>query len=275
MKTIDLHSHTTASDGTLTPTQLAAHAKEMGVSAVAVTDHDTIDGLAEAREAGERYGVEIINGIEFSVGNDIDIHLVGLDFTDDCPSIVRELEGFVEYRDGRNRKIIDKLNSAGVNISYDDALSYATSRVVGRSQMARAMIDAGYVKTIDEAFDRYLSPGAPGYVPRECISPERAIDLIHSSKGFASLAHLNQIKMDDDDKFAFLKHLADLGLDACEGYYTEYTEKQGALYRSWANKLGLKLTGGSDFHGANKEGHELGNVRIPYSVLEELRSHKK
>lgn len=271
MKRIDLHSHTTASDGTLTPAQLVKRAKEAGLAAVAVTDHDTVAGLEEARAAGQRYGIEVINGIEFSVGNEVDIHLIGLDFTDDCPSIVRELDGFVDYRDRRNRKMLEKLNGIGIKITYEDALKYATSRVVGRSQIARAMIAAGYVRSVDEAFADYLSSGKPGYVPRDCISPEKAIELIHSSNGIASLAHLNQIRMSDDDKYALLKHLAAHGLDACEGYYTEYTEEQNRLYRSWAKELGLKLTGGSDFHGANKEGHELGCVQIPYSILTDLR----
>ncbi len=269
---IDLHSHSTASDGTLTPTELVVHAGKVGLAAIAVTDHDTIDGLEEARRAGKELGVEVINGIEFSVGKEIDVHLLGLDFDDDCPPISTHLRGFLEYRDRRNRLIIDRLNSAGIDISYDDALGYATSSVVGRSQIARAMVKKGYVKDITAAFDDYLSPAKPGYVPRDSLSPEKAIELIHASNGIASLAHLNQIKMPEDEKFRFVSRLAAHGLDAIEGYYTEYTEEQNVRYREWAEKLGLKLSGGSDFHGENKIGHELGNVKIHYAVLENLRT---
>lgn len=274
-KYIDLHAHTTASDGTFTPEQLIRQAAKVGLSAVAVTDHDTVNGLAEAREAGKRYGVEVVNGIEFSVGAEIDVHLLGLDFDDDCPSITGALAGFVDYRNSRNRRIIEKLNGIGFGITYAEALEYATSAVVGRSQIARAMVRKGYVATVAEAFEKYLSPGMPGYVPRDSLTPEKAIGIIHASNGIASLAHLNQIKMPEDRKFEFLAHLAECGLDACEGYYTEYTPEQNERYREWAAKLGLKLSGGSDFHGMNKIGHYLGNVRIPYEVLKLLRTDKK
>ncbi|MCR5782719.1 MAG: PHP domain-containing protein [Clostridia bacterium] len=272
---IDLHSHTTASDGTFTPEELINHAAKIGLSAIAITDHDTIAGLPEARDAGRRYGIEIVNGIEFSVGTEIDVHLLGLDFDYDCPSIANALSGFIDYRDRHNRRIIEKLNGIGIDISYDEALEYATSSVVGRSQIARVMVKRGYVGTVADAFEKYLSPGMPGFVPRDSLTPEKAIEIIHASNGIASLAHLNQIKMSEDDKFEFLAHLAECGLDACEGYYTEYTQEQNVRYRDWAARLGLKLSGGSDFHGMNKIGHELGNVRIPYEVLKLLRTDNK
>lgn len=273
---IDLHTHSTCSDGTLSPSELVKLAKEKGLAAIALTDHDTIDGLHEAIKAGEKYGIEVITGIEFSVKADVEMHMLGLHFSLDCPRIKEILDTMIRNREKRNRKLVNILCDLGLPLTMEDVLCEATSNVVGRSQIAKAMVKKGYVKNVSEAFDKYLAFGRPAFLPRETLSPEAAIKIIKDSGGIASLAHLNQIDKSDEELFEILKHLKAYGLDAVEGYYTEYTEEMNRKYRKMAADLGLKVSGGSDFHGTNKIGHDLGtgngNLRIPYQVLCELKA---
>ena len=274
-KYIDLHTHSTCSDGTLTPEEVVAEAAKTGLSAIALTDHDTIAGLPSAIEAGKRYGIEVITGIEFSVTGDTEMHLLGLNFNLDCPAIKEILDEMIIQRDIRNYKVIALLEKCGFYITIDDILAEATSPVTGRSQIAKAMLKKGYISSIKEAFDKYLSFGKPAYVERSTLTPESAINLIHRSGGKAFLAHLNQTKKTDEELYILLKHLKECGLDGIEGYYTEYTEDMNFRYRKMAEDIGLMLSGGSDFHGTNKDGYELGtgkgNLRIPYGLLEKIR----
>lgn len=271
---IDLHTHSTCSDGTLTPTQVVKAAKDAGLRAIALTDHDTIDGLSEAVEAGKKYGIEVITGIEFSVASDTEMHLLGLGFDIDCPAITSILDEMIYQRELRNYKVSKLLADIGFDITVDDILAEATSKVTGRSQIAKAMLKKGYVSSITEAFDKYLKQGRPAFVQRTTLSPEKAIEIIKQSGGKSSLAHLNQIGKSDDELYKILAHLKSVGLDAIEGYYTEYTEDMAEKYRKMAEDLGLKLTGGSDFHGENKDGYNIGagkgNLRIPYELLKNL-----
>lgn len=273
---IDLHTHSTCSDGTLSPSELVKLAKEKGLAAIALTDHDTIDGLHEAIKAGEKYGIEVITGIEFSVKADVEMHMLGLHFSLDCPRIKEILDTMIRNREKRNRKLVNILCDLGLPLTMEDVLCEATSNVVGRSQFAKTMVKKGYVKNVSEAFDKYLAFGRPAFLPRETLSPKDAIKIIKDSGGIASLAHLNQIDKSDEELFEILKHLKACGLDAVEGYYTEYTEEMNRKYRKMAADLGLKVSGGSDFHGTNKIGHDLGtgngNLRIPYQTLCELKA---
>ncbi len=272
---IDLHTHSTCSDGTFTPTEVVKEAAKAGLRAIALTDHDTVDGLEEAVEAGKKYGLEVITGIEFSVASDTEMHLLGLNFSLNCPEIKNILDEMIIQRDLRNYKVIDLLAELGIHITIDDILAEATSKVTGRSQIAKAMLKKGYVSTIKEAFDRYLSFGKPAFVERSTLSPEKAIEIIKKSGGISSLAHLNQTGKCDEELYKILTNLKNAGLDAVEGYYTEYTEDMNLRYRKMAADIGLKLTGGSDFHGSNKDGYNIGtgkgNLRIPYELLKSLR----
>ena len=274
-KYIDLHTHSTCSDGTFLPAEVVKLAKEKGISAIALTDHDTLDGLPEAIEAGKKYGVEVITGIEFSVNADTEMHMLGLNFNIDCPSIRAVLDEMIIEREKRNHIVIEKLAELGMYITIEDILAEATSRVTGRSQIAKAMMKKGYVSSLQEAFHEYLYFGKPAFVERRSLTPEEAIDLIHKSGGKAFLAHLNQTGKTDEELYTVLSNLKKAGLDGIEGYYTEYTEDMNRRYRKMAEELGLLLSGGSDFHGANKAGYELGegkgNLRIPYELLENLR----
>ena len=277
-KYIDLHTHSVNSDGTLTPTELIKLAKEKNLEAVALTDHDTVNGLEEAFAAGKKYGVEVVSGIEFSVSADVEMHLIGLDFPLDSPKITAVLDAMIKNRNTRNTKLLRILGELGMPLTEDDVLQFATSPVIGRSQFSRAMVKKGYVSSIAEAFDKYLAFGRPAYLPRETLSPTDAIRIIKESGGIAVLPHLNQIDKSDDELYELLKHLKSVRLDAVEGYYTEYTEEMNIKYRKMADDLGLKLSGGSDFHGENKIAHELGtgsgNLKIPYNILENLRNRR-
>ncbi len=274
-KYIDLHTHSTCSDGTFTPTQVVKAAKDARLCAIALTDHDTIDGLHEAIEAGKKYGIEVITGIEFSVTSDTEMHLLGLGFDIDCPAITEILDEMIYQREIRNRKVAELLKDIGINITVDDILAEATSKVTGRSQIAKAMLKKGYVSTINEAFDKYLKHGRPAYVERTTLSPEKAIEIIKQCGGKSSLAHLNQIGKSNEELYTILTHLKSSGLDAVEGYHTEYTDDMGIRYRKMAADIGLKITGGSDFHGTNKDGYNIGtgngNLKIPYEILNALR----
>lgn len=273
-KYIDLHTHSTCSDGTLTPSEVVKLAKEKGLSAIALTDHDTIDGLEEALDAGKKYGIQVITGIEFSVAGDTEIHLLGLNFNIDCPAIREILDEMIIQREKRNYIVIEMLGKIGIHITIDEIHAEATSPVTGRSQIAKVMLKKGYVSSIKEAFDKYLSFGKPAYAERSTLSPEEAIDIIHKSGGKAFLAHLNQTGKTDERLYSLLSNLKKCGLDGIEGYYTEYTDDMNFRYRKMAEDLGLLLSGGSDFHGTNKDGYELGtgkgNLRIPYSLLEKI-----
>lgn len=275
-KYIDLHTHSTCSDGTLTPAEVVKLAKEKGLSAIALTDHDTVDGLNEAIETGSDIGIEVITGIEFSVAADTEMHLLGLNFDIDCPAIKNILDEMIIQRDLRNYKVIELLGKLGIHITIEDILAEATSKVTGRSQIAKAMLKKGYVSSIKEAFDRYLSFGKPAFVERSTLTPEDAISIIHKSGGKSFLAHLNQTGKSDEELYELLTRLKEYGLDGIEGYYTEYTEDMNFRYRKMAEDIGLLLSGGSDFHGTNKDGYELGtgkgNLKIPYNLLEKIKN---
>ena len=273
-KFIDLHTHSTYSDGTLTPTQVVNAAKKAKLSAIALTDHDTTDGLKEAIDAGKNYGIEVITGIEFSVKCDTEMHILGLNFDIDCPAISNILDEMIYQRETRNKKVAELLTDIGIKITIDDILAEATSNVTGRSQIAKAMLKKGYVTSINEAFNKYLKYGKPAFVERTTLSPEKAIKIIKQSRGVSSLAHLNQIGKSDDELYTVLAHLKNAGLDAVEGYHTEYTDAMSLHYRKMAADIGLKLTGGSDFHGENKNGYNIGigngNLCVPYDLLKNL-----
>lgn len=274
-KFIDLHTHSTCSDGTLTPSEVVKLAKEKGLSAIALTDHDTIDGLNEAIETGREIGIEVITGIEFSVAGDTEKHLLGLDFDLDCPAIKGILDEMLIQREKRNYIVIELLENLGIHITFDEIHAQSTSPVTGRSQIAKVMLKKGYVSSIKEAFDKYLAFGRPAFVERSTLTPEEAIEIIHKSGGKAFLAHLNQTGKSDEELYKLLRHLKECGLDGIEGYYTEYTDEMNINYRKMAEDIGLLLSGGSDFHGTNKDCYEIGtgkgNLKIPYELIEKIR----
>lgn len=275
---IDLHAHTVYSDGSATPGELVAGAAEQGAAAVAITDHDTVEGLAEGREAASRLGLEFINGIEvsaeFSPGT---MHILGYYIDDRHPGLLSTLEHLRRARELRNPRIAARLQALGLEVSYDEVAELAGNEVVGRPHFARVMIEKGFAASMQDAFDRFLAKGAPAYVEKERPSPRDAIELIHAAGGVAVLAHPYQLKLDSAEEVErAVTELVGLGLDGIEAIYSRHTPEQRERYSSLAARLGLLLTGGSDYHGSYKPDigivRGLGDLEVPYELLNPIKA---
>ncbi len=272
---IDLHTHSTASDGTFAPAELMRAAKDAGLAAIALTDHDTFAGLPEARAEAGRLGLELVPGCELSLEyRGLPTHLLAL-FVDERPGhVVAELTRVREARAKRNDIMFEKLRSVGVRLSRADAERHATG-VLGRPHMAQAMLEAGVVKTFDEAFTRFLGRGGLAYVPKEKLTPSEAIAAVHADGGLAVLAHPYLLSQQPRQIEAMLEDLAGLGLDGVEVFYTEHSDAYTALLLRLAGRLNLLPSGGSDFHGGVKPGVKLGRGRgglfVPGSLLEAMK----
>lgn len=267
---IDLHTHSTASDGTLTPTELMRAAKQAGLSAIALTDHDTFEGLPEARAEAERQGVELVPGCELSLDyGGLPTHLLAL-FVDERPGhVVHELTRVRVARANRNAIMLEKLKSVGVHLRHEDVERHATG-VVGRPHMAQAMLAAGVVKSFDEAFTRFLGSRGLAYVPKVKLTPAEAIGAIHADGGLAVLAHPYLLSQQPSHIEAMLLELTGMGLDGVEVYYTEHSDRYTALMAELAQRHGLLMSGGSDFHGSVKPDVALGKGRGGLFVRGEL-----
>ncbi|MBC7525993.1 MAG: PHP domain-containing protein, partial [Chthonomonadaceae bacterium] len=275
-RTSDLHAHTTASDGDLSPTRLVELAHSIGLTALAVTDHDTTAGIAEAQVAGERLGIEIVPGIELSA--DIDrgqCHLLGLFIDPQNASLQYRLLDIVEKREARNNRIIALMNADGVDITLEEAKEVAGGEIIARPHFARLLIQKGRVETMAEAFDHYLARGGGYYVERERIGQAEAIQLIHGAGGVAILAHPNNLKLSVEETEKVILSLQEKGLDGIEARYNLHTPSDNTRYLALAEKYGLLTSGGSDFHGLSvKPIGFLDHVEVsatPLSVLEALR----
>ena len=274
--TVDLHVHSTASDGTLTPSQLAEYAKEKGLRAAALTDHDTVDGISEFAERCIQLGIEPIAGVEISARYKCEMHIVGLFVDAGNTDFCSKLKELKNARLIRNEKMLKLLEEHGMPISTESLLSQkenCTLESIGRPHMARAMVEHGYVKDIGEAFDKYLGQGESCYVKRITYSPEDSIKLIKQAGGLAILAHPIYITEDKNALFTLLKELKGYGLDGMECFYSTYTQNFSQLCLSLCNELDLLPSGGSDFHGDNKKDIDLGCVNIPYDVLENMKKY--
>ncbi|HML55225.1 MAG TPA: PHP domain-containing protein [Solidesulfovibrio magneticus] len=278
MAFIDLHTHTTASDGTASPAELVAMAASKGLAAVAVTDHDTLAGLPEARAAGAEHGVEVIAGVELSVADERgSIHLVGL-FLPDAPGPLAErLDWLRERRHDRNKRILEKLAVLGVPLQYESVTALAQG-AVGRPHIAQALLAMGAVTSFKEAFTRFLGAYGKAYVPKDKLALPEAIELLHAEGGLAVLAHPYLLGLSGPALAETVGRYRDAGLDAIEAFYTEHSQYQTLEYLALARKLGLAVSGGSDYHGAAKPGVELGrgrgSLRIDIAVLDVLRARR-
>jgi len=243
---IDLHLHTTASDGALAPAALVARAAAAGITTLAVTDHDTTGGLAEARLAAAASGLRLVNGIEITaVEGSRDVHVLGY-FFDPADAALRSfLKAQREDRIRRVREMAEQLAVLGVAIDPDPIVreGLATGRSVGRPHVAAALLAAGHVTTRDEAFDRFLENGRPAFIPRRGASPDEVVSIISNAGGVASLAHPGLAGMD-----AIIARLRDAGLHALEVRHTDHDAATEARYRVLAAQLGLAVSAGSDFH---------------------------
>jgi len=276
---IDLHTHSTASDGSFTPRELVSLAKKIGLKAIALTDHDTVAGLEEFMQEGVRVEIETIPGVELSAHFDRGtLHILGyfLDFKN--RSLLKELQKFQEARIKRNPKIVKKLQALGIPITYEEVVAASGGGQIGRPHFAKVLLAKGIVKSFDEAFERFLKKGAPAYVEKERIYPKECITLLLQAKGIPVLAHPFTLHLENEELETFIKELKDWGLAGIEVYYTEHTPEQTAFYLTLAQKYNLYITGGSDFHGKNKEeiklGFGYGNLRVTYQILEKLKEVK-
>jgi len=274
---IDLHAHTTHSDGTVSPTELVELARDLGLNAVAVTDHDTVDGLEEALAAGERLGVEVIPGVELSLEwEDRTLHLLGYFFcalpTDELRAALVELR---HYRDVRNARILELLGELGYPVEPDALAQIADGGAVGRPHIGEVMRQRGYVSSLEEAFERFLRKGAPAYVDRRRLALPEAVRLLRRSGGIGSLAHPGIIPVDAVELERIARSVAAGGVAGLECYYGTYDEATTRLCLDIAARNGMVATGGSDFHGAVKPNVVLGvgaeGRAIPEHVLDDLK----
>lgn len=277
MKTVaDLHMHTNHSDGTLNPTELARLARAQGVDAVALTDHDTVTGIKELVEETNRLGLEAIPGIELSADfRPGTLHILGYGFDPDGP-IREKLEKFQKARAERNPRILEKLKSLGFPMTLEEVQEISEAKgQVGRPHIARAMEAKGYVKSYKEAFDKYLTKGAPAYFPKAAWTAEECIGMLHESGGVAVVAHPIQMKLQGMELRTKIRELAELGLDGLEVVHPDHKSEDRETFTQLAGEFGLLTTGGSDFHGNHKPGIQLGQGRPPYEFLERLRERLK
>lgn len=277
MDYIDLHTHSNASDGTLTPAQLSAYAAQKGLRAFALTDHDTTDGLAEAINTAKEYDIEVIPGIELSASwMGRDIHIVGLDIDYKDYHFQETLKRFQNSRELRNDKMLYLLQKEHIDISRAALEKAFPDSVFTRAHFARFLLDNHYVASMNEAFDRYLGDHAKCFVPREKVTPFQAIQLIHEGGGKAVFAHPVLTRFSKDRLESLVNELKHAGLDGMETIYSTYSPSDELAMTQLAKRHHLKRSGGSDFHGSNKPHIDLGigkgNLKIPYSVLENLRN---
>lgn len=276
---IDLHAHTTVSDGTLTPSELAWEAKRAGLKACAITDHDCALGVPEFLKACKEAEIEGIPGIELSAKYAGEMHIVGLyiDYTD--PVFLEKADRLRRSREIRNLEMLERCCKAGLYITKEELLAAEGVKDmdgVGRPHFAKVFVNKGYVKDMDEAFDKYLKKGSPCYCPRCLYSPEECIKMIHDAGGIAILAHPVFVERDRERLYYIVKDLKEKGLDGMECVYSsndkEFTEHSIEL----CEELELLKSGGSDFHGDNKPGLMLGSgygeLRVPYKYIDEIKS---
>lgn len=278
MNEVDLHSHTTASDGAYRPADLVQLALQRGLKVLGITDHDSMLGIPEATQAAEATPLAIVPGVEINTDvNGVEVHVLGYFFNGyEHPHLIETLARLRENRLDRAEQIVTKLNTLGLQLDFNRVLDLAAGGAVGRPHIARAMIERGFVKSTAEAFDRYLANGRPAYVPRFRVTPVEATRLIRETGGVASLAHPLSIgaaaNMGQIDLPVVLPELKAAGLAGLETYYTGYSAENIRTLLGYCDQFDLIPTGGSDFHGGGVLAiSDLGAVPVPPSVVERLR----
>lgn len=276
MNIVDLHVHSTKSDGSYTPSELVEYAITKGLSAFALTDHDTVAGLPEAFARAEHELIEVIPGIEFSTEYEgRDIHILGLFIRYETPSFLKQLTAFQNSRLIRNEKMCTLLQKAGIDITFEKLQQHFPGAVVTRAHYAKYLLAGGYIKSIPEAFERYIGDRSPCFVPREKVSPQQAVELILDAGGIPILAHPVLYHMGRDRLELLVSRLTTVGLLGIEAIYSTYSSAEERDMRSIAKKFGLLISGGSDFHGTTKPGLDLavgyGNLVVPEDILLRLK----
>lgn len=278
MEKVDLHVHSTYSDGTDSPKELIDLAVKQGLSAIALTDHDTLDGIPYAIEAAKNSPVRLIPGVELSTHfNNTEIHIVGLFLDYNNTAINDYLTHQRQSRIDRNIQLCNKLCNIGIDITYEKMCELYPDAVITRAHFADYLVKNKYTGDRNEAFDRYLSPGKPCYVTREKVAPKDAIDVIHKAHGIAILAHPILYHLGKEQMNALIDYVCNAGIDGIEAIYSTYKPADERYIRNIALERGLAISGGSDYHGANKPhiqlGCGMGHLFIPYEVLDNLYAH--
>lgn len=277
MEYIDLHVHSNRSDGTLSPTELVSYALSKKLAAIALTDHDTVDGIEEALAAAKGKPIEVIPGIEYSTEyNKRDVHILGLFIDYKAPVFLDYLTRFQTSRTNRNHKLCNNLQNAGIDISYDALLSMFPNAVITRAHYAKFLIANGYVKSHNEAFDKYLGDHTPYFIHREKITPEEVIGVTLKAGGIPILAHPPLYKLGKEQMDILVATLTEHGLMGIEAIYSTYSPGEERHMKALAEKYHLLLSGGSDFHGATKPGLDLGSgygrLFVPEHILLKLKA---
>jgi len=265
---VDLHIHTNFSDGLFTPTQVVMKAKEVGLKAVGISDHDNVDGISEATEVGSHVGVEVVPGVELSSQFEgRDLHILGYYFDPDHPRLRKYLGRFQDERYRRAAKMTQNLNHLGVNLTMAEVEERARGRSIGRPHLAEVLMEKGYVETFQEAFQRYIGYSSEAYEEKYKICPEEAIRLISEARGLAFLAHPGRSVSNE-----VIFHLIKAGLDGIEIVHPKLNERRTQALQQLVKNHGLLVCGGSDCHGGRDGRCYIGRYNVPYAILEEMKS---
>lgn len=262
----DLHVHSTASDGTATPSELVSLALESGLDVLAIADHDSVSGLAEANLAAETTGLTLIPAVELSAVSDgIDVHILAYFVDPADPKLLEELVDLRAARFRRAQAMVEALADAGYAVSLDDVLALSDGGAVGRSHVARALVGSGAAESVSDAFKRLIGRGMPFYVPKDSKSPETVISATRELGAIPVLAHPGVTQAD-----RILPALIDAGLLGIEAYHADHTPAQRVDYANMAARLGLLVTGGTDYHGSSAPNPALGSVDVPEDAVRAL-----
>src|SRR6266404_5036545 len=263
----DLHLHTNFSDGTYSPEELVAHARRHGFAAIALTDHDTVEGCAAAATACSEFEIEFIPGTELTAEQDgNELHILGYFIDTRNPRFLSEIAKFQLVRQNRIREMVARLNQVNVPLTAEAVFTLANCRAPGRPHVARALVEAGLCHNLDEAFERFLKKNRPAFVPKFKMSAADAIDLIHQAGGVAVMAHPGLNRTDQ-----VIPDMAEAGLDGIECFHTKHSTSTAEHYLEIADRFHLLVTGGSDCHGMSKGKPLIGTVKLPYQHVEKLR----
>ena len=268
MKFADLHLHTNFSDGTYSPEEMVAQAKAHELSAIALTDHDTVEGCARTARACRAERIEFIPGTELTAEHDEnELHILGYFLDTKNPRLLTEMAQFQTVRQNRIREMVAKLNQLNIPLDTEKVFALANCRSPGRPHVARALVQGGFCSSSDEAFERFLKKNRPAWVGKFKISAADAVELIHHAGGVAVFAHPGLNRVDE-----VIPDLVDAGLDGIECFHTKHSITTANHYLTIAKRFGLFITGGSDCHGMTKGKPLIGTVKVPYEYVEQLKS---
>ena len=280
MEMIDLHVHSTASDGTCSPAQVPELAKKAGLAAIALTDHDTVKGVAEAVKAGQALGLRVIPGIELSSNyQGTEIHILGLFVNPQDPDFLKALDRFAAVRQERNQEMLRRFEAAGIHLTKDMLTGSNPDTVITRAHVARALVAEGYASSMDQAFQKYLVYGGRYCPPKNAPDPKTIVETLKANGAFISLAHPMQYKLGDKGLLQLVSSMKSWGMEGLEVYHSSHNSLDIKKLLDLADRFKLLPTGGSDFHGANKPkisiGTGRGNLAVDASLLENIDQFRR